>query len=157
MRTLSLFLLIILALQLVSCDFDDAESLSQKEIRDILYDISLDFNLGNSYGILDHVHQNYLHKGQITWHLNDEILDRMARFQLLEIEVLFIELDGNFAIAHTRDHYSSSIEDYTYSEPEDTGYFSYFYRDRGSWLIYGDQNWIKSTPNEIQTPSLDKL
>ncbi|MCB5251765.1 MAG: hypothetical protein WC944_05325 [Candidatus Cloacimonadaceae bacterium] len=140
---LVLFALICLAL-FTSCDLDDADSLAQTEIRDILYDLSLDFNLGNIYGMLDHVDNDYLHKGQITWHLNEEILDRMGRFQLLEIEVLYIEIDGNYAVAHTVDHYSSSIESVSYNEPEDSGYFSYFHRKQGSWLIYGNQFWIKS-------------
>jgi len=142
MRKLALLLLIVLSMLQISCNMEDDNSLSQREIRDILYDLSLDFNLGNVTGIMDHVHQEYLHKGQFTWHLNNEILDRMGRFQLLEIEVLYIEINGNYAIAHTRDHYSSGIENYTYQEPEDTGYFSYFHRTNKSWLIYGNQSWI---------------
>jgi hypothetical protein len=153
MKKLWFILLICLVVLISSCDLDDPESLAQKEIRDILYDISLDFNLGNVYGILygilDHVHNDYLHKGQITWHLNEEILERMGRFQLLEIEVIFIEVNGNHAVAHTRDHYSSSIEDVVYEEPEDTGYFSYYYRENGSWLIYGNQSWVKSPGPEV--------
>lgn len=141
MTKIPLFILVLFSLFLLSCNTDDDYTLSQREIRDILYDISLDFNLGNTFGIMDHVHQEYLHKGEFSWHLNNEILDRMGRFQLLEIEVLFIEFSGNYAIAHTRDHYKSSIEDFVYNEPEDTGYFSYFYRSNGSWLIYGDQRW----------------
>ncbi|MCB5262115.1 MAG: hypothetical protein LHW64_06170 [Candidatus Cloacimonetes bacterium] len=129
---------------LASCKLDDPESLAQKDIRDILYDISLDFNLGNVYGMMNHVDNDYLHKGKITWHLNQEILDRMGRFQLLEIEVLYIEINGNYAVAHTIDHYSSSLENVDYNEPEDSGYFSYFHRRQGSWLIYGNQGWIKS-------------
>ncbi|MCB5294914.1 MAG: hypothetical protein RBQ67_04100 [Candidatus Cloacimonadaceae bacterium] len=142
-----LLLIILIALSLSSCDTDDDHTLSQKEIRDILYDISLDFQLGNVPGIMDHVHQDYLHKGQFSWHLNQEILDRIGRFQILDIEVVYIEIDGDYAIAHTLDHYSSSTEQYTYQEPEDTGYFSYFYRSKGSWLIYGNQRWFKAKNN----------
>lgn len=145
---LVLFAVICLAL-CASCDTDSAESLAQSDIRGILYDLSLDFSLGNVYGMLDHVDNNYLHKGQVTWHLNQEILDRLARFQLLEIEVIYIEVNGNFAVAHTRDHYSSRTENVTYNEPEDTGYFSYFHRDRGSWLIYGDQRFIKKGESDL--------
>lgn len=150
MNRLWLIVVIVLSLALLSCDFDDDYKLSQKEIRDILYDISLDFNLGNVFGIMDHVHQNYLHKGEISWHLNKEILERRDRFQLLEIEVLLIEFDGDYAVTHTLDHYSSSIEDFTYTEPEDTGYFSYFHRTNGSWLIYGDQKWQKQADRVAQ-------
>ncbi len=143
--------LILAALLLLvgSCDLDDAQSLNQKEIRDLYYDISLDFNLGNVYGILDHVHQDYLHKGQITYHLNEEILNRMGQFQLLEIEVLYIDIQGDHAIAHTIDHYESAYESHSYNEPDDTGLFSYLKRIDGSWLIYGDQMWIKSETKDI--------
>jgi hypothetical protein len=144
MKYLGLISLIIILLLVGSCDKDSFEAVSQKEIRDLLYELSLDFNLGNAYGMLDKVHNDYLHKGNIVWHLNQEILDRMARFQLLDIEVLYIEFQGDrYAVAHTRDHYKSSIEDVTYNEPESSGWFSYLYRDNGAWLIYGNQMWAK--------------
>lgn len=141
MHVIKILFMILICASIASCDLDDPESFAQKEIRDILYEISLDFNLGDVVGIMDHVHQNYLHQGEITWQLNNEILDRMGRFQLLEIEVLYIEINGSYAVAHTIDHYSSSIENVSYEEPEYSGYFSYFYRENGSWLIYGNQSW----------------
>ncbi|MBP7118104.1 MAG: hypothetical protein KBB33_07240, partial [Candidatus Cloacimonetes bacterium] len=133
------FLLLIMGLLLLgSCDKEASETISQREIRDLFYELSLDYNLGNVYGILDRVHVDYLHKGNIVWHLNEEILDRMARFQLLEIEVLYVEFQGDrHAVVHSRDRYSSAIEDITYNEPESSGYFSYLYRDNNTWLIYG--------------------
>ncbi len=139
------FLLLIMGLLLLgSCDKEASETISQREIRDLFYELSLDYNLGNVYGILDRVHVDYLHKGNIVWHLNEEILDRMARFQLLEIEVLYVEFQGDrHAVAHTRDKYSSAIETVTYDEPESSGYFSYLYRDNNTWLIYGNQAWVK--------------
>ena len=144
MRYILLGTLIFTMLLVGSCDSESFETIAQKEIRDLLYDLSLDFNLGNVYGMLDRVHIDYLHKGNIVWHLNQEILDRMARFQLLEIEVLYIEFQGDrYAVAHTRDHYTSAIEDVTYNEPESSGYFSYLYRDDGEWFIYGNQLWVK--------------
>lgn len=144
MKLSFLVLLIPVLLLLGSCDTESSEAISQREIRDLYYELALDFNLGNVYGMLDKVHNDYLHKGNIVWHLNQEILDRMARFQLLEIEVLYIEFQGSrYAVAHTRDRYSSAIEDLSYNEPESSGYFSYLYRDNGTWLIYGNQAWVK--------------
>ena len=131
----------LLSLFLLSCDLDNEESLSQKEIRDILYDVSMDFNLGNTFGIMDHVHQEYRHNGKTFYQMNEEINRRRDRFQLLEIEVIFIDINGDYAVAHTRDHYRSSIENVTFNEPEDSGYFSYFFRSNGTWLIYGNQQW----------------
>lgn len=144
MKRLNLILLILTLLLLGSCDKESSEAISQREIRDLFYELSLDFNLGNVYGMLDKVHNDYLHKGNIVWHLNEEILDRLGRFQLLEIEVLYIEFQGNrHAVVHSRDRYSSAIEDITYNEPESSGYFSYLYRDNNTWLIYGNQAWVK--------------
>lgn len=139
MMKASFAIIMLLSLFLLSCDLDNEESLSQKEIRDILYDVSMDFNLGNTFGIMDHVHQEYRHNGKISHHLNEEINRRRDRFQLLEIEVIFIDINGDYAVAHTRDHYRSSIENVTFNEPEDSGYFSYFFRSNGTWLIYGNQ------------------
>ena len=141
MMKASFAIIMLLSLFLLSCDLDNEESLSQKEIRDILYDVSMDFNLGNTFGIMDHVHQEYRHNGDISYHLNEEINRRRDRFQLLEIEVIFIDINGDYAVAHTRDHYRSSIENVTFNEPEDSGYFSYFFRSNGTWLIYGNQQW----------------
>lgn len=144
MKQLISVVLLALLLLVGSCDSESSETISQREIRDVLYELSLDFNLGNVYGMLDKVHNEYLHKGNIVWHLNEEILDRMARFNLLEIEVLYVEFQGDrYAVAHTIDHYSSAIENVTYNEPESSGYLSYFYRDKGTWLVYGNQLWAK--------------
>ena len=122
MKLSFLVLLIPVLLRLGSCDTESSEAISQREIRDLYYELALDFNLGNVYGMLDKVHNDYLHKGNIVWHLNEEILDRMARFNLLEIEVLYIEFQGSrYAVAHTRDRYSSAIEDLSYNEPDSSG------------------------------------
>ena len=149
MKKIFILLALICLALCMSCKQDDSDNQAQNEIRDIFYDLTLDYNLGNIYGMMDLVDNNYLHKGKITWHLNEEILDRKARFPLLEIEVLYIEINGRFAVAHTIDHYSSSVEDADYNEPEYSGYFSYFHRNQGSWLIYGDQSWIKKAGSDL--------
>jgi hypothetical protein len=131
---------------LTSCHTSDPETIAQKEIRDILYDVSLDFNLDNITGIMDHVHSEYLHKGMISYHLNDLWLDRMAQFSLLEIEVLYIEFEGDKAVVHSNNKFSSAIESVTLHEPEDSGDISYFIRENGVWLIYGNQMWAKGIP-----------
>ena len=136
-------ILLILSFFLASCTGDDPDTIAQNEIRDIMYDISLDFSLGNVYGIMDKVDEEYLHKGMIFWHLNQLWLDRMARFQLLEIEVLYIEIQNDLAVVHSRNTFTSSIETMVYNEPEDNGDVSYFIRRNGKWLIYGNQMWIK--------------
>jgi len=134
---ISLVTLLILFL-VSSCNNSDPDTIAQKEIRDILYDVSVNFNLKNITGIMDHLHDEYLHKGMIDYHFNDLWLDRMAQFSLLEIEVLYIELDGDKAIVHSNNKFSSAIESQTLHEPEDSGDISYFKRENGVWLIYGN-------------------
>lgn len=148
MNKLFVIALIILLFSLFGCSLDDADTLSRKEIRDLMYDISLDFSLGNLYGIMDKVHPEYLHKGNVSYHLNQELRNRMARFTLLDIDVIYIELEGHHALVHTIDRYSSSIENVDYHEPENYGWMSYLKYDRGSWLIYGNQQWLSSKTRE---------
>lgn len=136
-------ILLFLGIALASCTTDDPNTIAQNEIRDVMYDISLDFNLGNIYGILDKVDDEYLHKGMIFWHLNQMWLDRLARFQLLEIEVLYIEIQNDLAVVHSKNTFTSSIETVVYNEPNDNGDISYFIRRNGQWLIYGNQAWIR--------------
>nr|MDK2850827.1 hypothetical protein [Candidatus Cloacimonadota bacterium] len=67
----------------------------------------------------------------------------MGRFSLVDIEVLYIEIEGDYAVVYSTDVYQSDIESMTYHEPEDTGYFSFLKRVNGTWLIYGNQMSIK--------------
>src|SRR5690554_1944510 len=113
MTKILIILICAMSMLLLSCDFDDADSLNRKEITDLFYDIEMDFNLGNVFGIMDRVHRDYLHKGDITGHLNEEILDRMGRFSLVDIEVIWIDLKGDYAVVHSRDVYQSEIETVT--------------------------------------------
>lgn len=143
MRISYCIFIIIVALLLSSCREDDSDRLAQREIRDILYDISTDFNLKDMYGIMEHLHPDYLHKGNISYHFNDKWLEHFARFSLLEIEVLYIEIQDNKAVAHTNNKFSSAAETIILHEPEDNGDVSYFYRDNGAWYLYGNQAWAK--------------
>jgi len=141
-------------LLLASCNTSDPETIAQKEIRDILYDLSVDFNLSDVAGIMDHVHEDYLHKGNNDHDFNDLWLDRMAQFSLLEIEVLYIEFEGDKAVVHSNNKFSSAIETVTLHEPEDSGDISYFKRENGVWLIYGNQMWAKGIPEFSRKPNL---
>jgi len=136
-------LVIIVLLAVTGCRDDDGDKAAQREIRDILYDISVDFNLKNVYGIMEHLHTDYLHKGNIAHHFNMRWLQHFDRFSLLEIEVLYIEIQDNKAVAHTRNKFISAYETMTLNEPADNGDISYFYRDNGVWYIYGNQQWFK--------------
>ncbi len=139
LRKLIITALLFIGIFLGSCKEDSSDKIAQKEIRDILYDISVDFNLKNMYGIMEHLHTNYWHKGKISYHFNTDWLNLMAQFSLLEIEVLYIELQDSKAIVHLRKKFSSSYETMEQNDPEDNGDISYFYRDNGVWYVYGNQ------------------
>lgn len=136
--------LILLAVLLSSCGESDNDSIAQKEIRDILYNLSLDFNLNDIAGIMEYLSDQYLHKGMIAYHFNDLWLDRMAQFSLLDIEVSYIEFMDNKAVVHSNNKFTSAVENVTLSEPEDSGDISYFIRENGVWRIYGNQLWAKT-------------
>ena len=143
-------LLLLLAITLIgvtSCGPDNSETIAKREIRDVLFDISANFNLKNIEGIMEHLHTEYLHKGMISYHFNDLWLDRMAQFSLLDIEILYIELQDNKAVVHSKNTFTSAIESVTLNEPEDSGDISYFIRQNGVWLVYGNQLWAKSPVN----------
>lgn len=142
MHKLLIVILLSVMLVIAGCDFDDADTLYRKEIRNLMYEIALDFSLGNTVGIMDKVHWNYLHNGDISYHFNQELINRMGRFSLLDIDVIYIELQGDYALVHTIDRYSSSIENVSYNEPETKGWMSYLKYERDGWMIYGNQQWI---------------
>lgn len=143
MRIIQGIIILIVALLLGSCG-EDTDRLAQREIRDILYDISTDFNMKDFIGISDHLLQeSYLHKGKIFHHFNSDWQSYMARFSLLEIDVLYIEVQDNKAVAHTTNTFTSPSETLVLNEPADNGDISYFYRYNGVWYVYGNQAWLK--------------
>ena len=138
-RYLYLIFAILLMLALGSCESNDSDTIAQREIRDILYDISMEFNLKNMSGIMEHLHTEYRHKGMTSYNFNALWLDRMAQYSLLEIEVLYIDLDDDYAVVHSKNKFTSHSETVTLNEPEDSGDISYFKRENGVWYIYGNQ------------------
>ena len=144
MKRLLLSLVLILVLLLVqSCKDTDADTIARNEIKDLLYDLSLDFNQHNIEGIMDHVHPDYLHKSMISWGFNDLWLDRMAQYSLLEIDVQFIDISNDKAIVTSTNTFTSAYETLVLNEPEDSGDIAYLIRDNGVWMLYGNQQWNK--------------
>lgn len=145
LRDLSIRLVILLtiALMIASCGWNDPQDTAIAEIRDILYDISVNFNFSNIIGITNYVHPDYLHKGMRDWSLRELWLDRMASFSLLSIDYISVQVNGNYAIATMRMTFDSASETLILQEPGDSGDASYFYFDGDKWRLYGDQNYIK--------------
>jgi len=143
-KYLAVLLGMLIMLVLSSCESSDSDTLAQREIRDILYDISYDFNLKDMNGIMEHLHNDYLHRGMNRYNFNNLWLNRMTLYSLLEIEVLYIDLNGNSAIVYSKNKFMSNSDTQILNEPEESGDISYFKRDNGVWYIYGDQHMIKS-------------
>ncbi|HOH98341.1 MAG TPA: hypothetical protein PL188_08575 [Candidatus Cloacimonadota bacterium] len=142
-RILILIVLLLLLLAGVSCDKSDPDQIAQSEIREMLYNLSQDFNRKDMFKIMDRLHQDYLHKGMVSWNFNNQWMEHMGRFALLDIEVLYIEVQNDLAVVHSINTFTSSIETLVLTEPETVGDISYFKWHNGQWLIYGNQSWIR--------------
>lgn len=147
-KYLVLIIALFILLVLTSCREDEGDKIAQREIRDILYDVSVNFNLKDIMGILDYLPAQsdpiqYKHKGKILYHFNQEWNNYMSQFALLEIDVLHIEVNNDRAVAHIRKKFTSAYETLVHNDPEDNGDISYFGRYNGNWYIYGNQQWFK--------------
>lgn len=134
-------LLLLLLLALFSCG-DNSGNEAETLIRDIIYDISRDFNWNEIDGIMDHVHPDYLHNGMYDYQLRILWLNRQAEYDLLSCEVSSVELWDNLATVHMIMTFeSSSGPPLSYSEPETHGDASFFLYEQGKWWLYGNQLW----------------
>ncbi|MDZ4183161.1 MAG: hypothetical protein U1B83_09810 [Candidatus Cloacimonadaceae bacterium] len=145
LRDLSIRLVILLtiALLMASCGWNDPQITAASEIRDILYDISVNFNFGNISGIMSHVHPDYLHKGMRDWGLRELWLDRMASYSLLSIDFISVQVDGNYALATMRMSFDSPSETLVLQEPGDSGDASYFFFDGDKWRLHGNRYYVR--------------
>ncbi|MBW6513317.1 MAG: hypothetical protein K0B87_00980 [Candidatus Syntrophosphaera sp.] len=140
---LLLFLALALALALLSCGHNSTDE-DETRIRDIIYDISRDFNWNEIDGIMEHVHPDYLHNGMYDYQLRLLWLDRLAQYDLLSCEVSRVDLNGDLATVHMLMTFeASSAPPLSYSEPETHGDTSFFLYDQGQWRLYGNQLWGK--------------
>lgn len=130
-------LLLILLLSF-ACTFD-SENQDEKEIRDIIYDISRDFNWNDLGGIMEYVHPNFLHNGMYGFELEQLWQNRKAQYQLLTCQITDVEIDGDFATVFMTMTYESSTATDTFIEPTTHGDASYFHYDAGSWQLFGNQ------------------
>ncbi|HNQ43022.1 MAG TPA: hypothetical protein PKI59_01265 [Candidatus Cloacimonadota bacterium] len=142
-RALILPCALLLLLGSMSCGKNNPDQIAQNEIRELLYNLSQDFNRKDMARIMDRLHSDYLHKGMVSWSFNQQWLEHMGRFALLDIEVLFIETQDNKAVVHSVNTFTSSIETLVLTEPETVGDISYFIWHNGQWLLYGNQEWIR--------------
>lgn len=132
-------LLLLCALFLSSCDPDSAAD--DYQLRQIIYGISRDFSWGEIEGIMAQVHPDFRHHGMYSAELRQLWQNRRAQYELLSCEVSEIEINYDRATVFMTMTYQSADGTLSYSEPNTYGDASYFYRDGGSWRLYGDQTW----------------
>ncbi|MDP2172622.1 MAG: hypothetical protein Q8M98_03230 [Candidatus Cloacimonadaceae bacterium] len=137
-----LIILLIIALMIGSCGWNDPDDTAISEIRDILYDISVSFNFGNITGIMRHAHPDYLHKGMRDYQLRELWLDRMALYSMLNMENILISVNGERATATMLMRFQSASDTLILDEPNISGDASYFYYDGNKWRLYGNQSYF---------------
>ena len=142
MKALRLLIIPILLL-IASCGISSPELADERQIRDILYEISQDYNWGDIDGIMAHASIDYRHDGMQRMQLRQLWLDRMGRYPLMEIREVTVSFDGVYAIAGFKMSLISSEESVVSREPEDHGDLSFFYYDGFEWKLHGNQEFFK--------------
>lgn len=133
-----------------SCGISDPELQTEREIRDLVYELGRSFNWGDINAIMNHVHPEFRHKGMYEMQLRQLWLDRLARFSLMDTQIQRVEVKGDYATVFLKATFSSANETVYFDEPQDNGDYSYFYYDQGRWRLYGNQLWIKAdTPHPV--------
>lgn len=156
MKALAVLIIPLLLLS-ASCGISSPKDADKREIQDILYEISQDYNWGDIEAMLAHTSIDYRHDGMQRMQLRQLWLDRMGRYPLMEITDVKVSLDGeNYAVAGFRMILISSSETDISVEPEDNGDLSYFYHDGYQWKLHGNQEFIKSPRVSLYGRSLNR-
>ncbi len=141
LKWLAVAVLTLTLLVLAGCDKDTSQA-DEFELREIVYDISRNFDWNEIGKIMARVHPDYLHNGMYASELRPLWLNRRGQYQLLSCDVTRVEIEYDRATIYMDMHFVSASGDLTYSEPETYGDISYFIRDGGIWQIYGNQKWL---------------
>ncbi|HOG31394.1 MAG TPA: hypothetical protein PK802_05855 [Candidatus Cloacimonadota bacterium] len=136
--------ILLLCLFLLSCNLASSpEDMDKIRIEDILKGIARDFCWKDIEGIMKRVHPDYYHKGMYGFQLRGLWQDRMARFDLLDVEVQDIDLAGSRATVSMKLTFTAADSTLSYLEPDTGGDASYFYREDGVWFLCGNQQNMK--------------
>ena len=132
---------VLFILMLISCvTKGNDENIQKSLISDILQRVKEDFNKAESNAIMAYYHHDYFHRGmnynaqRFVWS------DRLTLYNMIDIDILKIEIMGDYAMARLKVTYYDQENSYgPYIEPEHFGDLSYFYYDKGVWKIYGNR------------------
>ena len=136
------FLVFIISFFLFSClSSSKDEDIQRSRIANVLQKIEESFRQANWDTIMDNYHPDFIHNGRnyhtqrIVWR------ERTALYNRLEIEVISIEILEDYAMAKLiLYYYDMTTQHGPFIEPEYIGDMSFFYYDKGQWLIYGNQD-----------------
>ncbi len=140
LKKIAIVFLALALLLIAGCDKDTSQA-DEFELREIIYNISRDFDWNEIGKIMARVHPEYLHNGMYSSELRQVWLNRRGQYDLLSCEVTRVELEYDRATIYMEMSFTSAAGDYIYLEPETFGDISYFIRDAGFWQIYGNQKW----------------
>ena len=138
---LKILLISIMAFSLFSClsKYED-EDVQRSRIADRLQHILEGFNRLDSDMIMTNYHPDFYHYGTDIYTQQFIWLERTITYSSMEIKILSIEILEDYAVARFMVSYKDHANEYgPYLEPEFNGDFSYFYYDKGEWLVYGNQ------------------
>ncbi len=143
MKILRKLLVFVIVISLFSCkDITSSDSIAIAEITSILDNIEDEFNFSfNIDSIMDNYNDDFLHN---SYNKIDENFSWIERYQLYD-EIVFsnieIDVEDNYAVASFILSFKNNSQLLQqYSEPsEEFGFLSYFVKDNGEWLIFGNQ------------------
>jgi hypothetical protein len=136
---LVIFTLPVCLFLLTACPHATNLNYDEHRINSILYDVNKAFNDHDIDALMIPFHQNYLHSGMALWEVRELWLDRMARYQLMDLQNVNITVNNDKAIVTFTMKLQSSTETVYTDEPATHGDLSYFWNDGNDWYVYGNQ------------------
>ncbi|MCF7918818.1 MAG: hypothetical protein K9N06_02770 [Candidatus Cloacimonetes bacterium] len=135
-----LIFLIILSLQLFSCDLSSPEEASKANLTSALDKLQLAFDLHNIDDIMVYYASDYMHNGddrddvQLDWEI------RLNDYQEMTLENITIDLSGSRAtISFNRRFYNNGLMVHVLVDPDDNGDMSYWELKNSEWQISGNE------------------
>ena len=119
----------------------DDENVQKSRIMDRLQHLQDSFNRFDTDMLMTNYHNDFYHNGRDIITQKMVWRERNAYYSSMDIEILNIDIMDDIAIVSFSLYYKDNNSVYgPYFEPDFEGDFSYFYYDKGEWLIYGNQS-----------------
>jgi hypothetical protein len=124
-----------------SCkDITSSAQANKSHVLDVLDAIQDAYNNERDANeIILYFHEDYLHDGRTRMLEKQTWQTRLINYPTMTLSDERVELDGDYATAYFKMTLTNSDGDVTTSEPYTHGDFSYFYKDDGTWRVYGNQ------------------